>query len=478
MTVVPSREDREDPRNPHRQWMAGDASLRFAARAARDSLIAAASTPFPCPAALLQRKWPLMTVALTAATALVAVLLSYVLWVKTRRRQLEITLDGRLGITAAADSLAALTWSRVIEGNAVEVIQDAAFFDALLDDVASATHHIHLETFLWRDGSVSDRVASALSVAAARGLEVRVLVDQRGAKQTTPSVWARMRSSGCDFRVHHRARFSEFAWYNHRDHRKIAVIDGETAYTFGHGIADMWRATPEKPKAWRDTAARLRGPAVTEFQTAFFDNWIRASGVAPVGPRYFRRLAPAGDSIVHVAYLSAPETPSAVQRLYFLAIAAAREEIILQNPYFLPGPHALRLFRHAAERGVVIRIMLPTSETSDFPIVQHASHHFYGHLLRMGAKVYEYTRSGLHQKVMVIDREWCSIGSTNFDRRSFRINDEITLGIADPRIATDLATTFEADLAGAEEWTLERWNARTSRHRVVDWVSSLARKQL
>jgi cardiolipin synthase A/B len=408
----------------------------------------------------------------------VALLLAYVVWVKSRRRPLRYVTDRSVDAMDLARSFAALTWGHLIDGNSVEIIQNSAFFGSLLEDIASATDSVHLETFLWRDGAVSDRVSAALAVAAERGIEVRVLVDQRGAKQTSPAVWARLRNAGCNFRVYHRARFREFAWYNHRDHRKIAVIDGRIGYTFGHGIADMWGGSPEEPAGWRDTAARFQGPVVNALQSGFFENWTRTTAEAVATPRYFPRLERAGNIAVHVAFVSPRETPSAVQRLYYLAIASAREEIILQNPYFLPDRQALALFEDAVKRGVRVRIMLPTAATSDFAIVQHASHYYYGPLLRLGVEVFEYEKCGLHQKVMIIDGAWFTIGSTNFDPRSFRINDEITVGVHDRSIAQDLRRCFELDAQSAHLWTLAEWNGRDFAHRVKDRASSLVKRQL
>ncbi|HKR64368.1 MAG TPA: phospholipase D-like domain-containing protein, partial [Thermoanaerobaculia bacterium] len=290
------------------------------------------------------------------------------------------------------------------------------------------------------------------------------------------SVWAQLRKGGVDFRVYHRARLRELGFYNNRDHRKIAVLDGRVGYTFGHGIADMWGSG--RGGGWRDTAARFEGPVVGELQTAFLENWVKVNRRALVGDAYFPELPEAGTIPMHVAWAAPPETTTAVQRLYYLGIAAARRELILQNPYFIPDRHAVRLYADAVRRGVRVRLMLPTSGTSDFPVVQHASHYYYGPLLRAGATIYEYTRSGIHQKVMVVDREWCTVGSTNFDPRSFRINDEISVAIYDRDVATELAHAFESDLSGAEQWTLERWNERSLAHQLRDRASVLVKRQL
>lgn len=402
-------------------------------------------------------------------SVVVAVIAGYILWVRVRRR--HIVFPVATDITPRA--IAGLTWSRLVEGNRVRIIQNSDFFSAFVQDVALARHHVHFETFLWADGEVSDLIVDALTEKAREGVEVRVLVDHRGGITTSPSVWATLRRAGVDFRVYHRARIRELGWYNNRDHRKIVVIDGRIGYTFGHGVADMWAG-----KGWRDTAARIEGPVVHDLQSAFLDNWITVTRRALTDEAYFPRIDPCGTTAMSVAYAAPPETISAVQRLYYLAIASARHELILQNPYFIPDRHAVRLCFDAVRRGVRVRLMLPTSATSDFPIVQHASHYYYGSLLQAGATIHEYNESGIHQKVMIVDRRWCTIGSTNFDPRSFNINDEITVAIYDAAVAEELARAFEDDLAFTTEWTLERWNGRTWWHRVRDRASVILKRQM
>jgi cardiolipin synthase len=414
----------------------------------------------------------------TIVIFLTALVLSYFVWSRMRRKRITLVLPPGYDLASVFRSLAALTWGHVTDGNRVTIVQNSGFFDAMLDDAARATHSIHLETFLWRDSAISERVTSALAARAKEGIEVRVLVDQRGAKQTSPKTWARLRAAGVDFRVYHRMRFREFARYNQRDHRKIAVIDGRIGYTFGHGIDDMWGGNAEHPEGWRDTGARFEGPIVGELQAAFFDNWAIATGRVFAGEAYFPRLAPAGETPVFAAYIRQAESPSAVQRLYYFAIAAAKREIVLQNPYFLPDRQAIDLFAAAVKRGVRVSIMLPTSTTSDFAIVQHASHFYYGPLLRMGVRIFEHTVSGLHQKVMIVDGELCTIGSTNFDPRSFRINEEISVAMLDAKIAAELRGAFDADVQHSEEWTLDRWHARTFGHKVRDRVSAWCKREL
>jgi len=414
----------------------------------------------------------------TIVIFLTALVLTYFVWSRMRRKRIDLLLPADYDLPSLFRSLAALTWGHVTDGNRVTIVQNSGFFDAMLEDAARATHSIHLETFLWHDSAISERVTAALCARAREGIEVRVLVDQRGAKKTSTETWARLREAGVDFRVYHRMRFREFARYNQRDHRKIVVIDGRIGYTFGHGIDDMWGGTADQPDGWRDTGARFEGPAVAELQAAFFDNWAVTTGRLPAGEAYFPALPRAGDTPVFVAYIQQNETPSAVQRLYYFAIAAAKREIILQNPYFLPDRQALSLFASAVKRGVNVSIMLPTSATSDFSIVQHASHHYYGRLLAMGVRVYEHTRSGLHQKVMIVDEELCTIGSANFDPRSFRINEEISVAVLDKKIAVELREAFDADVQNSELWTMERWRARTTSHKLRDRASAWCKREL
>jgi cardiolipin synthase len=287
-----------------------------------------------------------------------------------------------------------------------------------------------------------------------------------------------LQRGGVSVRVYHPFNLLHPLRYNQRDHRKLAVIDASIGYVFGHGIADPWTGDADKPDRWRDTGARLRGPVVNQIQRAFMENWVATAGEVFSGSRYFRDQPNAGQTVTHLAYLSTNKGISAVQALYLLAIAAAHEEIVIQNPYFIPGKRSIEFLRSALERGVRVRLMVPTDKTSDFPVVQHASHYFFGALLPYGAEISEYEKSGIHQKVMIVDRRWCCIGSTNFDLRSFYLNDEVSLGIFDKDLAGELLAAYDADAIYSTPWSMERWNARTFGHRTRDWLCALAAPQL
>jgi cardiolipin synthase len=169
---------------------------------------------------------------------------------------------------------------------------------------------------------------------------------------------------------------------------------------------------------------------------------------------------------------------SSVQILYYLAIKAARREILIQNPYLLPDAEAIAALEEAVDRGVSVRIMVPSDDATDSPLVQHASHHHFGTLLKRGVKIYEYEKTLLHQKVIVVDGVWSCVGSTNFDDRSFQLNDEVSIGVIDPAIAAQLRAAFDADLRHTRERKFDEWKNRSLWHKTVDGVAYLGRSQL
>jgi cardiolipin synthase A/B len=217
---------------------------------------------------------------------------------------------------------------------------------------------------------------------------------------------------------------------------------------------------------------------VNRLQGAFAENWIEEVGIIPAGDKYFPHLPAAGTSTTHVAYTSPSGSVSSVQILYYLAIKAAKREIIIQNPYLLPDDEAIEALEEAVARGVDVKIMVPSDDATDSPVVQHASHHHFGTLLKKGVKIWEYQKTLLHQKVIVVDGVWSSVGSTNFDDRSFDLNDEVNIGVFDPAVAAQLSAAFESDLRHARKRELAEWKDRGTWHKFVDGLAYLGRSQL
>ncbi len=386
------------------------------------------------------------------------------------------TIDGSLD--ELLPSIAGLTHSRVIEGNALEVLENGSFFDVLFDEIEQAQASVHFETFLWKQGRLGSRLADALARRARDGLQVRVLVDGNGGREMGSEAERTMREAGCRLLRFHRHTLRDLGRINRRDHRKLCVLDGRVALVGGHCIVDGWLGDARDHDQVRDVGVRLRGPAVAAVQATFGENWVDGTGELFLGNAVFPALEPAGSAAVHAASLKPEGAAPAVKILHLLMLRLARERLWIQNPYFLPDPQAIRELVAAVRRGVDVRVMVPSVEASDFPVVQHAAHHNFESLLAGGVRIYEFSRCLLHQKVMAVDGVWSAVGSSNFDDRSFEINDELTLGIRDPGVAARLEAIFQADTADCTELDLDSWRKRPAWMRLRDRLFYVFNEQL
>ena len=287
-----------------------------------------------------------------------------------------------------------------------------------------------------------------------------------------------MKEAGCKVHQFHPLRVSNVGVMNNRTHRKTAVFDGRVAYVGGHGIAEEWTGNAEDREHWRDTFVRMEGPVANTVQGCFCENWIEETGEVPAGERYYPKLEKCGDSDAHVAYTSPHGSISSVQMLYYLAISSAHDELLIQNPYFLPHEDAIDALVEAVKRGVDVRVMVPSTKASDMPLVQHAAHRNFDALLAAGVRVFEYEKTLLHQKVLTVDGAWCGFGSSNFDDRSLEINDEITIGCASAGLAAQFEEVFRRDAAHCVELEAGSWERRGLWHRWRDNASYLLKYQL
>lgn len=420
-----------------------------------------------------------LPLAAVVGGVLAILFLGIVLWSAKREpdKTLQVADPGELRVLLP--SIAGLTHSTMEAGNAMQVLQNGdMFFPALFRDIAAARQSIHIESFIWYDGKISRQLAKLLATKARQGVEVRILVDASGGRQLKGEVKEMLEAAGAEIAHFHPLRFGNLARLNNRDHRKLQIIDGRIGYIGGFCIADEWTGNARHKKEFRDTGLRVEGPIVNRLQAAFAENWIEETGFIPAGDEYFPKIVPVGPTSAHLAYASPDGTISSVRILYYLAIKAARREILIQNPYFLPDSAAIQALEEAVKRGVDVRIMLPSDDATDSAIVQHASHHHFGTLLKRGVKIYEYEKTLLHQKVMVVDGLWSAVGSTNFDERSFELNDEVSIGVVDPAIAAQLRAAFFADIKHTKQRSLNEWKNRGLWHKTVDGVAYLGRSQL
>lgn len=408
---------------------------------------------------------------------LLFVILLAILWSVKRRPRANLTAvePDQAALIPSVTGLAQTTLHR---GNAIELLHNGRFFDRLFDDLAGATRSISFETFLAKEGEVTRRLTDILVDRAGAGVEVRLLLDASGGRHYGKKDLERLKVAGCKVTRYHHFHPADLGRINQRTHRKLVVVDGRIGYVGGHCLVDTWLGDAEDEKHFRDITARVEGPLVTQMQSAFTDNWIEECGEVISGSKVFPLLEPAGAADAAIVFISPVGGPSTLKLLHYFAIRAAKHSITIQNPYFLPDPDARDALLDAVRRGVRVRIMTPAAGATDSTLVAHATHHHYGSLLRGGVRIFEYERTLLHQKVFTIDGEWCSVGSANFDDRSFEINDEISLVVFDPAIAAELERAFEEDLKHAKEWSFEHWSERSAGHKLTDLAAFAINEQL
>ena len=377
-----------------------------------------------------------------------------------------------------ARSMGTLLGPPSLTGNRVTtLVNGEQIFPAMLDAIRGATRTITFETFIYWSGSIGKEFAGALTDQARAGVKVHVLLDWVGTGKMDASMLREMEQAGAEVVKYHPLRWYNLGRLNNRTHRKLLVVDGRTGFTGGVGIADNWLGRAQDPDHWRDSHFKLEGPAVAQMQAAFVDNWIEATGVVLHGNAYFPELKPAGTQQAQMFKSSANEASESVRLMNLLSIASAEESVHIANAYFVPDSLAVDTLVAARRRGVRVEIIVPGRHI-DTAIVRKASRSRWETLLEAGVSIYEYQPTMYHTKVMVVDNLWTSVGSTNFDNRSFRLNDEANLNILDGEFAREQNRLFEADKAQSRQLTLEWWRSRPWRQRVTEWLAGLLRLQL
>lgn len=416
----------------------------------------------------------LLELILVAAVVVLAV----VIWSIRRHREPILRIKTEAPLAELLPSLAGLSHSVMVEGNSVELFENGAFFEVLLEDMRRAERSLHFEHYLWQEGALSRRVTAVLAERARAGVPVRVLVDASGGSDIGEAAPRELVAAGCQLQWFHPKRMRNLGLQNERDHRKLVVIDGRTAFVGGHCIKDQWLGEAQDRSHFRDLSVRVRGPIVHALQSTFSENWVEETGELFVGDAFFPKLEAAGEVTMHIARAKPAGAPPAGKIVHHLVLCIARKRITLQNPYFIPSPVAIEAFARAVQRGVEVRVMVPAAAASDMPLVQHAAHRNFDRLLAAGVRIFEYQKTLLHQKVLTVDGEWCAIGSSNFDDRSLEINDEITAGCWSRSLAAQLEAVFERDLAHCSELKAGSWARRGLWHRWRDNASYLLKYQL
>lgn len=367
----------------------------------------------------------------------------------------------------------ALSRSRPTSGNQLELYDEGDdFYEALGTAIDTARHHVHAQYYLIRNDATGAWFRDELAKAARRGVEVRLLCDGFGCLALGRRWFRPLHESGARVSSFLPLRAVLFQPINLRNHRKIVVVDGKTAFTGGMNIGNEYRGKMPGIGAWRDLHVRLDGPAARALQTVFLEDWHFASGETLEPEEYLPHIVEAAGGASVAVVTSGPDTRNeAIHRLLFAAIAAARERVWITTPYFIPDPAMLTVLEVAAMRGVDVRIILPSR--SNHPVTFHAARSFYDDLLGAGVNIHEYTPGMIHSKSMVVDGRIAMIGSANMDMRSFRLNFEVHAFVHDPGTAHVLERRFEQDLAQTEAILLADWQQRRLGQQVLEGAARL-----
>lgn len=398
----------------------------------------------------------LVTFVLTGLAVVIA--LNFV----TPSKKLERKVEHIHGVTDPQfrREMSVMLGPAILPGNHITDLQNGnEIFPAMLGAIAGARESITFETYVYWEGEVGRRFAEALAERARAGVVANVTIDWAGSVSMEEELIELMEEAGVQ--VH---RYRPLHWYNlarmnNRTHRKLLVVDGRIAFTGGVGIGDPWQGDAQDADHWRDMHFRIEGPVVAQVQSAFNDNWVKTTGRLLHGPLYFPPLVRAGEMDAHM-FISSPAGGSeSMHLMYLLSIAAAEETLDLAAAYFIPDELMTKALVAARHRGVRVRVLMPGDKT-DSDAARLASKRGWGPLLLAGVEMYEYRPTMFHNKMLIVDRELVSVGSTNFDMRSFELNDEASLNVYNREFAARMTEVFEKDLAKAEVYDYAKWEAR------------------
>jgi cardiolipin synthase A/B len=351
------------------------------------------------------------------------------------------------------------------------------FYPAILDAFRSAQRSINLEAYVFQKSEIARQYVEVLAERARAGVQVNLVLDAFGSLGAPAKVFAPLLQAGG--RV---VRYNRLTWYHlmsldNRTHRELVIVDGKLGFIGGAGVADQWFTGAGGKPCWRDTMIRVEGEAVANLQATFMENWLQAAGELLVGSAYFPEIE-CPDPTTALVVNSTPTVGGSTRAriLMQLLIASAKSSVAVTTPYFLPDKTLRRELCRAVERGVNVQILVPGTK-SDHLVTRSTSRGAYGELLKAGAEVFEYQPSMIHAKVLIVDELWAVVGSTNFDNRSFGINDEVNLAVRDQAVAQRLGADFTADIHCSQRITLDEWHHRPLTERATELLGWAIERQ-
>jgi cardiolipin synthase len=346
----------------------------------------------------------------------------------------------------------------LVSGNSVTLLENGdEIFPAMVHDIRAATKSVDLETYIYKPDHAGRMIADALIFAARHGVEVRLLVDAFGSK--FKDLKKEFDEAGVNAKKYRPIRIFAINKVGRRTHRKILVVDGRIAYTGGIGIDDRWLGNARNTHEWRDTMVRAEGPVAAQMQAIFAEDWTFTTGEILAGEHFYPAIPPAGNVLSQAVKASRGDSTSLAKIMYYISIRSASKSIHIENAYFLPDKQVRKALTDAAARGVDVEIIVP-GRNIDLPMVRFASWSHYGELLEGGVHIWEYNPTMLHNKTMVVDGLYATVGSINFEDRSMNTNEEDSLAFYDASFAAQMEEMFDQDRKRSTEITYEMWKHR------------------
>lgn len=375
-------------------------------------------------------------------------------------------------------TMAGATGVPFLPGNRIDILNNGdEFYPAMLDAITQAEASITIEAYIYWAGRIGREFAEAMAERSRAGVRVKILLDAVGSASIGEEILEILEAGRCQLAWYNPIRWYALGRFNHRTHRKSLIVDGQVAFTGGAGIADHWCGRAEDPQHWRDIQVRIEGPAVAPLQTGFAQNWLQTTGELISGLLYYPPLEPAGP-VAAQTIMSSPEIGTSTARtMYYLSIICARTSIFIANPYFVPDQTAIEALTDARRRGVEVCVMV-SGIHNDAWLARENSIRMYGRLLRAGVEIVEFNRTMLHHKTMVVDGVWSTVGTTNFDNRSFAHNEENNVCVFDRGYAKQLETVFRADLEGCDRVDYRTWQRRGLLQRAREVIAAFLTEQV
>lgn len=366
--------------------------------------------------------------------------------------------------------------SQPTRNNSVKILVNGEEkFPEVFDAIRAAGHHIHIEYYIFEDDEIGTQLAELLIEKAQQGVEVRLIYDDFGSRAIRKKLVPRMRKAGVEAYPFHRIIFLLLAnRLNYRNHRKIIVIDGKTAFTGGMNVSDNYVNKPGSKKFWRDTHLRIDGPGVYYLQYLFLCDWQFCTGQAiESGEMLFSSSElHSNDTVVQIAASGPDSDQPAILFSLLQAIYLAEKELLITTPYFIPGDSMLEAISIAALSGLKVKLLVPGKSDSRF--VNAAARSYYTDLMAAGVEIYQYRKGFVHSKTLVADGMLSVIGSANMDHRSFELNFEVNAFVYDSSVAEQMRQLFFKDLEHADRIDPERWANRKILRVLFEKVARLA----